>query len=238
MNHRTIAVIPVYGRTPLVRITVRRLLKVNGCAEVVCVGSLPDDKAACIEEGAKWVDFPNYFLGAKWNAGFKYAQHFDPDSCLFVGSSDWLSEDWLKVMQPYLKTRAMVGKLDTYFIDHHKRKGLRAIHWPGYTQSRKGETIGIGRLLSRTILEKLAWKPFDGKLNNSLDYSMVQKVASTGGQATACYSDDIAALSISCDQWENKHRFDNEAKVPGATSVNAQELIERFKFHELKELFL
>ena len=235
-KHKTVAVIPVYGRTPLVRLTVRRLLNVNGCEAVVCVGDRKEDEIACSLEGAHWVNHGNKPLGAKWNCGFRTARMFKPDSVLFVGSSDWLTADWLDKMQPHLVGSDIAGKLDTYFLDYRPEKGYRVIHWPGYVRNRAGESIGIGRLMSASILDRLRWKPFQSNLDNSMDYSMMQLAGKLGARF-GISRDDIKSLSISCHLWPNKHNFDNEAKHNARVRLDPAHFIEDNGFTEIKELF-
>ena len=94
VKHEIVAVMAVRGRLPLLKYTVQRLLQKNGCMAVVCVGDSDDEQRVCQEAGAHFVFHDNEPLGAKWNAGFIYAQKLNPKGCLFVGSSDWLSDNW------------------------------------------------------------------------------------------------------------------------------------------------
>ena len=93
-RERVVAVIPVFGRHPLLKHTIERLLKRNGCSDVICVGE-EEDRDVCKVAGAKFYYKDNKYLGEKWNHAFKKAKELKPDAVLFVGSSDWLSDNWL-----------------------------------------------------------------------------------------------------------------------------------------------
>lgn len=204
-TYSIIAIIPVKGRLPLLRHTITRLINKNK-VKVICVGD-EYEKEFCEKLGAEYVVHENKPLGKKWNAGFMAAKKHKPDACLFVGSSDWISDNWVDVSVQYLKDYDMIGKPDFYLLDYGTQ--LRLCHWAGYTDiRRRGEPIGIGRLLSARVLEYMNWKPLDDKLDSSLDYSMWQKVLNTGGRVKLITGDEIKSLSLSTNSWINKHKFE------------------------------
>ncbi|MES2621632.1 MAG: glycosyltransferase family A protein [Bacteroidota bacterium] len=200
---RVVACIPVYGRRPLLEHTIRRLYEKNGVYKVVCSGDQPEDKKLCESLGAVWAHHPNRPLGAKWNQAFYEAKEFNPDACLFVGSSDWLSNNWISQMEPYIKKYDLVGKPDCNFL--HIESGYEVCWWPGYIGRREGESIGIGRLISKRVLDLIQWKPFDDHLNSSLDYSMIQKCTKVAANIHLVRNDYIQSLSISTSRWVNMH---------------------------------
>ena len=207
----TTAIIPVKGRIPLLIHTISRLFNKNGVDAVVCVGDDEIDRIACESAGAVWVQHDNCPLGAKWNAGFVRAAEIGTENFLFVGSSDWLSDNWLIEMLPYLDDYDMVGKPDFYMLDidtEHRR--FRACHWHGYTDpSRMSEPIGIGRLIRREALERINFQPFDHKLDRSLDWSMYNNIRLSGGKVKSVTNKPhLKSLSLSCDRWGNKHDFE------------------------------
>lgn len=210
-THNVIACIPVHGRIPLLIQTIGRLLLKNGVSRVICAGDNEDERAVCRLFGSRveWVQHANAPLGAKWNAAFRAAAAHNPDAILFVGSSDWLSDNWVPIGMKHLETCDMVGKLGYHMLDIHRSKGFRACYWHGYTNHRKGESIGIGRMLRRSILEKINYTPFDPALNDSMDACMQRAVLSNGGTITIMDNADAICLSISTDRWGNKHNFED-----------------------------
>lgn len=224
LNKTVIAAMPVHGRHKLVHHTITRLLTKNRCSMVVCTGN-EFDRQVCEDAGAIFVPFSNRYLGEKWNAAFLKARQYSPDAVLFVGSSDWLSDNWLDTMLPCTDEYPLVGKAGCYFLDvmgDRKYKSYsgppkpypieyKLVYWPGYKYgsvdkvTRANESIGIGRLLSAKGLDKINWKPFHDQLNGSLDRNMYKKFLPS--EHKMMFNASIKALSISTSQWGNKHKF-------------------------------
>lgn len=235
---KIVAAIPAFGRIPLLRRTIERLYQKNGVHRVIVAGSEPEVEKLCIGTGAVFVRHHNNPLGAKWNAAFRAAMFYDPDGVLFVGSSDWLSDNWLPTTAPLLEYFDMIGKPDCYFLDIGPTDN-RLCYWPGYTRpDRKGESIGIGRLLSRRILDRINWSPFDPQKDNSLDHSMQNKVMAAGGNIKLLEDDRIKAVSISTHQWPNKHRFEQHwnNELPSTRIPEVAEFTEKH-FPEANTIF-
>lgn len=234
---RVVAVIPVKGRLPLLKVTISRLMLKNGVYKVICVGDSEDEKELVENLGAVFVHHLNYPLGKKWNAGFMKAREYKPDACLFVGSSDWISDNWIEHCQPYMRDYDMTGKPDFNLLDYGKT--LRLCHWAGYTDPRrKGEPIGIGRLISKRILDKLGWKPMQDSLDSSLDYSMWKRILEADGKVKLITSDEIQSLSLSTSSWENKHKFNDHwqnKKGVESTKLNHEQFLTDY-FPEAFEL--
>lgn len=234
---KIIAVIPVYGRRPLIKHTIERLYKKNGIYKVICIGEHPKDERTCRASGADWVQHLNKPLGAKWNAGFIAAKNYKPDGCLFVGSSDWISDNWLPVLSPLLNDYDLIGLPGCSLLDINTRnKRFRALHWPGYIGPREGESIGIGRLISKKVLDKMNWQPFGAGLDHSLDYSMKERVLKAEGKVKLVVTDQVKSLAISCDQWPNKHHFESHwTNILPSEKIDPEKLIESFP--EAKYIF-
>lgn len=235
---KVVACIPAFGRLHLLKVTIERLYKKNGVFKVIVAGHEPEVEKLCAKAGSEFVFHENKPLGAKWNSAFQKAKDFDPDACLFVGSSDWISENWLSVCCPYLGTVDMIGKPDCYFLDIGVKE-MRAVYWPGYTrQDRLGESIGIGRVLSRRILDAIDWRPFDSTKDNSMDSCMQQKVLAAGGKVHLLTSSLIRSLSISTYAWPNKHQFIQHwtGQLPSEKILNVDEFV-RNNFPEALTIF-
>lgn len=230
---KVVACIPVFGRGPLVEQTIKRLYNKNGVYRVICAGSEPEDRQICEKTGAIWIQHRNQPLGAKWNAAFKEAKKYNPDACLFVGSSDWLSDNWLPVMIPYLSNYDLIGVPGCHFL--HLCDEPLLCHWKGYTNGRDGESIGIGRLLSRQLLERIHYEPFKPELNNSLDSSMQQTCSRHAARIHLVDSHKIKAVSISTNEWANKHQFSDHylGRLPSEKIKDVDNFIQSY-FPEAK----
>jgi hypothetical protein len=234
--YRVVAVIPVHERLELLPHTISRLYRKNGVHKVICVGDGMAEKAICEQFGAYWVPFQNKPLGAKWNAGFIAARQFNADAVLYVGSSDWLSDNWITTMKPLVNQHQMVGVPGCHFIDiAHK---LRLVYWPGYTGERSNETIGIGRMLSKDLLDKINWTPFDDKKDSSLDRSMKDRAERIGVKEYFVKNDELKALSISTYKWINKHKFEMHwnNQLPSEKIEDPSLFINQF-FPEINHIF-
>lgn len=231
---RIAAVIAVHGRLPLLEHTIRRLYKKNKVDYVICVGG-PEEESVCKYAGAIFIHHENKPLGKKWNAGFLEAKKLNPDACIFVGSSDWLSDNWLEYSCLYVDQYDLVGKPDFYLLDIADT--YRLCHWTGYVGERGSEPIGIGRILSRRILNRIDWKPFDDGLNKSMDFSMYHKVLSNEGKVMLIKTDEIKSLSISTDRWENMHKFEQHwTGVLPSTKIEDHNFLNKY-FPEAYQIF-
>ena len=236
LKYKIIAVIPVHGRNILLKYTIKRLYN-NGLYKVICVGNSKTDKKTVMECGAEWVQHENDPLGKKWNTGFKYAEKYEPDGILFVGSSDWIDYHWIQYAENYLDDYGMIGKKDYYMADITNGT-LRLCHWLGYNDNRKNEPIGIGRLLNKEFLKSINYKPFDDNKNSSMDYMMYNKCVNNNFKIKMI-EDDYCFLSLSCDLWTNKHIFNDhylgaqkKLKVENFPQITKKNAIELIKLYE------
>lgn len=207
--YKVIAALAVHGRLPLLKHTIERLYKKNGCFKVICSGDNPEDKQLCQSLGAVWVHARNKPLGNKWNQAFFKANEFSPDAVVFVGSSDWISDNWFQIMRPYLDKYGFAGVPGCSLADIGDT--IRTLHWKGYkgySKEREDETIGSGRMLSRRMLEDTGWLPFNPILDNSLDRSMKDRAYEAGFNDFMVHDDRLKSLSISTNKWPNKHKFE------------------------------
>lgn len=205
--YKVVAALPVHGRLPLLKHTIERLYKKNGCSKVICAGDEPEAKKLCEKLGAIWVNAANKPLGQKWNAAFLKAKEYSPDAVLYVGSSDWLSDNWIDAMRRYVEEYGITGVPGCHFGDIKKSGQIRIVYWPGYVGERANESIGIGRMLSKKLLDLIDWQPFDPEKDRSMDASMKAKCAKFGYH-DFFVKEDVKAMSISTDQWGNMHQFD------------------------------
>ena len=200
-----VAPIPVYGRRPLLKYTISRLQKAG--VQVICMGHDADDQELALSLGAEWITISNDPLGAKWNAGFMAARKYEPTGVLFVGSSDWVSDNYIAEAERMLPEYDMLGKLGCHFTDLGP-SNIRTVNWFGYGKgSRSYEPIGIGRVLSTRLLNKLNWQPFDKRLSSGLDWSMWLKSLASDASIGIFEDPDLKLLSISTHAWGNKHKF-------------------------------
>lgn len=248
---KIVAVMPVKGRELLLPHTIKNILKVVD--EVVCVTECKEERPICQAAGAVVTTLRGATLGEKWNGGFQNAKQFDPDYYLYVGSSDWVSSNWIDVMLPIAENHELTGVSDFYEMhleyDHyydkkqnyniHKVnksfKSRKVGYWKGYYGERRGEPIGIGRVLRRDFVKRINYKPFDPMLTKSLDWSMYNKTE----DVVSIRCDEIKCLSLSTTLWGNKHVFETDMNNPGSeifTKTKADNFLKKW-FPEANNLF-
>jgi hypothetical protein len=224
-KYKVVAVIPCLGRYKLLKKTIERLYKVNRVTKVVLIGEERQVERIAAETGSIYLRHTNSPLGKKWNAGFIEARKLNPDAILFVGSSDWISEDWLTEALKHLKDHDLIGRLDCYLLDFNTISGKRLVYWPGYGQGvRSEEPIGIGRVISARILDKIDWKPFNDDRDNSMDWFMYEAVLNN--QGTVKIMDNGKSMAISTNLWGNKHQFEQHwsGKELPSTKIKGEEM--------------
>lgn len=224
-KYKTVAVIPCFGRFQLLEKTVERLYNVNGISKVVLIGHEYKTKQIADRTGSHYVDHANLPLGRKWNAGFLAAKSFNPDAVLFVGSSDWISKDWMQTALKYLPEYDMIGKLGCHLLDVNTEKGKRLVEWTGYGKGvRESEPIGIGRVISARVLNKINWKPFEDHKDNSMDWFMYERVLNQSGKIKIM-NEPVYSMAISTNLWHNKHMFEEhwKNKLP-SKKYNAEDM--------------
>ena len=227
------APIPVFGRFPLVRLTISRL-KRQGVIPII-MGHEREALDIAKQMDVEFISISNDPLGTKWNKGFQASKNYQADGVMFMGSSDWCSDDYVDSVRLHLNDFGMLGMLGCHFADVADE--IRLVHWKGYKDSiRVNEPIGIGRVLRADFLQKIHWSPFDQSLSSGLDWSMWLKAMKTN-QEIGILPDDgqIKLLSISTNKWNNKHKFTDHWTGSLKSERCDVSLIEN-GFSELKEL--
>lgn len=219
-----VAPVPILGRKALFPWTCHRLIQMGIIP--LCIVESNKERYLCERYNWPVKQVRHMALGQKWNIGFEWARAYDPHAVLYVGSSDWVSDNWIDTLYPLLEDYDMVGAKGVHFYHRvygagpYARSLKEPIHsvgyWKGYTEDREGESAGGGRLLSKRILELIDYKPFRDENYHNMDYNMMYKVATHGGRIYTYDRQDIKGLAISTDLWGNMHKFEDidEIKDP------------------------
>ena len=152
-------------------------------------------------DGWEFIEHPNEPLPQKFNAAFLEAQKYNPDAVVLVGSDDLLSRQLIDFYQSnYGGSRNYIlGLKDLYF--HNNRTG-ETIHWHGLQGKDEGMPIGCGRIFSKTVLNKLDWKPYgDLEVKRGLDTNSTIYMKSKGvGQSCITMAESGIAVDLKGDQ--------------------------------------
>ncbi|GCE96462.1 TPR domain protein [Arthrospira platensis NIES-46] len=152
--------------------------------KLLAVGSEGEQsRQLCESCGFDYVEYQNQPLSDKWEYGINRCRDYNPDAVIIVGSDDLISRSLIEFYDRKLKEGLVFcGITDAYFFDLQTEK---MIHWVGYTSEvdavRLGETTGMGRCLSKPLLERLdfsIWRNLNKDRN--LDGAMTQKLYQVG----------------------------------------------------------
>ena len=197
-------VIPMWRRYSLTNhlLTYYHGMKVDGVdITIVAVGS-EGSVSRQIARGLEYVEADNHPLDAKYDAGIAYCKKFDPDAVCLIGSDDFITAAyWSWAMYQVASGCDLAGLLDFYVADMQRG---RVLYWGGYNSSeRQGESIAAGRVYSRRILNKVAWRPYwteRGYLSICRDDERaLANVRNRGGNVKS-----VNMAAIGCQYWAVK----------------------------------
>ena len=115
--------------------------------------------------------YRNNPLSYKWNMAIRTLQQIDFDAVILLGSDDYIDEAFLDYVERTIPKFDMIGFKDIYF----QHEGS-LYYWSGYTNNRKGEPCGAGKVYSRKFLQCIKWNLFDVARDRGLDKISWQRV--------------------------------------------------------------
>ena len=210
-----VAPVPILGRKALFPWTIHRLRKNN--ITPLCLVETNKERMLCERYQLPVKQVKPMTLGQKWNIGFQWARDYNPHAVLYVGSGDWVSDNWIDFFYPYLEEYDMIGVKGIHF--YHRMYRIRPYgrslslpeeflgYWEGYEGDREGESCGGGRMLGRRILELMDYKPFRNENFHNMDYNMLYSVMNNGGRVFTYDGDEVKGLAVSSDLWSSMHEF-------------------------------
>ena len=165
-----------------------------------------------------YVETRNQPLGEKMNKALMVARELSPDYCLMVGSDDLIG---VNLMRRYLK--AMDSKvdfvclMDCYFFDTRTKKGL---YWGGYRKPHNiGKAAGVGKLISKELLDKINWNCFPPGYDRILDTGFEKALSRVSYTKQEIYlsKENLFCLDIKSStnmtpfaQWDNSNFIDGK----------------------------
>jgi hypothetical protein len=136
--------------------------------QVLAVVSETSMFALCKKYDVNYVFSENLPLGRKKNAGLKEAQRFDFDYMLEIGSDDLVLNDLLDWYKPKIEAKELFfGIRDIAFLESDTGECRRLI---------SRSTYGAGRMIHRSVLEKMDWTLWSSHINSGLDNNSVFKM--------------------------------------------------------------
>ena len=161
IKNRILIITAVWQRHELTEIVLfyygKLAARSKGKISLLAVGSEGDrSKVMCENNGWKYIERSNDPVSYKWSALTEEAKNMDFDFIIIVGSDDLLSLSLIKYYDKVYSrdTPYMLGLTDLYFYMIRTKKSY---HFHGYPSLK---TIGAGRCISRSILERVNWRPW------------------------------------------------------------------------------
>lgn len=224
MTLKICAFMAIYKRVPILEETIRRLKSqtLPLCA-IVAVGSCGEDREVALRNGLDYLERENNPLSDKVQAAVTQCRSYDPDAILGIGSDDWVSENWVEEMASNLKGNDIVGTDHLFFCLKGARPPIVIRYF--YTKPRYGEPMGVGRLVSRQVLERCDWKLFPLGAKSGLDGASHRRLISFGAKPFL-YKDDRAkilcpkGLPDQLTNWTHGMKKDHSKKVDGEAWLN------------------
>ena len=160
--------------------SLQRYEKDYGIRSAVAGSEGVQSREICLDYGVAYVETPNNPISGKFiKASQLAAVNFSPDAFLILGSDDFIDDALIQHYQKALKDGAdIVGIKDCYFYHTGSKE---AMHWIGYTNFRKDETIGMARMLSKKVFNALHGKLWPSGIDSGLDFNMMKKLKRIGG---------------------------------------------------------
>ncbi len=187
--YETAVVIAFKNRHSMVELNVKCLDKQTLKPAAVLVVSNLSDYNFAIDLKSKYSNVficlhENYPMGAKWNAGVKYAQKLKVKGLMILGSDDLISLDYIKHCYEAVdqgngsngKGVDLIGNRSWYIYDT-----TYTLYHLSYTKNVK-ILLGGGKMFSKNFLDSVDWNIFISSRHKHLDtrgYELVKKFSNS-----------------------------------------------------------
>lgn len=160
----------------------------------------------CAKREIGYIETPNKPLSDKFRRASQEAIIvYKPTNLLILGSDDFIDD---RLIKKYIESMAfdVVGIRDCYYYHTKSREGA---YWSGYTfPHRIGESIGMARMLSRKVYERLHGKIWPSGMNSGLDYTMMQRIKKVKDLEKITYSIKDVGIAVDIKGQGNITGFD------------------------------
>lgn len=157
------------------------------------------------EYSVMYVTQPNKPVGRKWNIGCELSKEIEWDYLFISGADDIYSPALFNYYAKNCEDYHYLGLLDFYFYDLLTN---RLKYFPGFKFNNKGDSLGAGRLLHRSLVESLNFELWD-EINSGLDGSMTKRLDHVVGIKKKFINlRELGLVAIDIKDGENIHGFD------------------------------
>ena len=172
-----IIITAMHGRPEITRafcMAVQRIYKETGVSTLAIITRNDyENIKLCNTHGIAWMESRNEPLGAKWNTALHYLKDVDLSNVIILGSDDIVSTSFIDYQISKGDTDLSAMEDLWFWGLNKKRDGYKTFgHWT----SNLCKLLGVGRMVSREVLEKLDWKLWDDDLRSGLDRSALDRI--------------------------------------------------------------
>lgn len=150
-----------------------------------------------------YFDYPNLPISDKWAYGLHKLKDIDYDYVFMIGSDNTIdSKVFTKYSSLIDKGTDIIGITDMYAYSLEKDQLFYYGGYPKTNRKRYGETIGLGRCLSKRLIEAMNYELWDRGINKGLDGSMTRRLSEMLSQTKNTFTQSkfaIKGIGIACD---------------------------------------
>lgn len=182
----------------------KELLKKNIGLYLFAVGSEGEySRSLALEHGYNYLERPNFPVSLKRNQALEKIRDWGVkiDGVLFVDTDDLLPLDLITLYTRFLSQGYdYIGMQDIYFFDSETRKMIHFYYPRGH--SNYGVTLGLGRCISRGLLDEAGWELWPDDINRNMDINMTRKITPLlegrpkGEKKITCHDFNFVPLDI------------------------------------------
>lgn len=156
----------------------KELLKKGVGLYLFAVGSEGEySRTIALRHNYNYMERPNFPVSAKRNQALEKIRDWEVemDAVLFVDTDDLLPVDLIALYANFISQGyPYMGMQDIYFFDASTRKMIY-FSYPK-EHSNHGVTLGLGRCVSRALLNRAGWKLWPDDINRNMDINMTRKL--------------------------------------------------------------
>lgn len=156
----------------------KTLLKHDIGLYLFAVGSEGEySRTLALENNYNYMERVNFPVSLKRNQALEKIRDWDIDCVLFVDTDDLLPVEQILLYVRFLEQGyPYIGIRDIYFFEGASKKMIHFFYPQGH--SNFGTTLGLGRCVSRELLDKVNWRLWSDDLNRNMDINMTKTISS------------------------------------------------------------
>lgn len=231
MNLKLIFFLALWKRPEITEICFQGLsrLRNDGRFEisVFAVISEPEMIPLCEKYGVEYCTHENRPLAKKMNFGISKLKDKEFDYMIGLGSDDILKDGFLDL---YPFDKPVMALKDFVMLNTETGDCRRLSH--------RDAGYGLGRAISREVLQKMDWSLYNDRLNNGLDNNSEIKLAMNGFKTYRYANDEPMAIDLKSDEniWPFNHMMGNEYPFEKALSGLSEDEINSIRCLSLQKV--